>query len=94
MYQIEYHDKILEDLSRLTSTYKTRIRKAIEEKIVINPLVFGKPLRNSLKNVRSTRVGEYRIIFMIQGKKVKILAMAHRSIVYSVAKIRALKIGI
>jgi mRNA interferase RelE/StbE len=91
MYQIEYHEKISDDLSRLTSTPKTRIKKAVEEKLTNNPLIFGKPLQNSLKNVRSTRVGDYRIIFMIHGKKVKILAIGHRSIVYNIAKIRALR---
>ena len=91
MYQIEYHEKIVDDLARISETNKTRIRKAIESKLMLNPIIFGKPLQNSLRNFRSTRVGEYRIIFMVQGKKVRILNISHRSFVYSIAKIRAMR---
>ncbi len=58
------------------------IKKSIEEKLTTHPEVFGKPLRFSFKGHRTLRVGDYRIIFRIDGSRVKILVIAHRSIVY------------
>lgn len=59
-----------------------RIKKAIEEKLTTRPEIFGKPLRFSFKGHRSMRVGEYRVIFRIDKKTVKIVLIAHRSVVY------------
>lgn len=82
-YIIEYSALLNpKELSRFPKTDLQRIRKAIEEKLGTNPEVFGKPLRFSLKGHRSLRVGEYRVIFRIEGKTVKILLIAHRSVVY------------
>ena len=46
------------------------------------PEIYGKPLRSSLKGYRNLRIGDYRIIFRIEEKAVKVFAILHRSIVY------------
>lgn len=82
-FEITYHTTVVqEDIPRLSKTWKERIRDAIEEKLTQSPDFFGKPLRRSLKGYRKLRVGDYRIVFRIQGSKVLILAILHRSIVY------------
>lgn len=73
---------VKEDIPQLPETDKTRVRKAIEEKLRVSPEVFGKPLRQSLKGYRKLRVDDYRIIFRIEGDMVKIFYNAHRSVVY------------
>jgi len=45
-------------------------------------VLFGKPLRNSLKNHRALRFGKYRIIYKIISKDIFILAVAHRQNIY------------
>jgi mRNA interferase RelE/StbE len=79
-----FYEKVVvrEDIPRIASAWRQRIRGAIEEKLTSYPEVFGKPLRRSLKGYRKLRVGDYRIVFRIQGKKVLIFAILHRSVVY------------
>lgn len=73
MYEIEYHPLVLnDDVPVLSSEMAARIEDAIETKLIKAPELFGKPLRQSLKGYRRLRVSGYRIIYRIQGKKVKI----------------------
>lgn len=84
-FAITYHHKVVEeDIPRLSSSTRQRIRIAIEEKLSNQPEVFGKPLRTSLRGYRKLRVGDYRIIFRIEEQTIKILIIAHRSLVYKV----------
>ena len=82
-FNIIYHPLVLtEDLPELNKTVKSRIRLAIQDKLLNDPLTFGKPLRKSMKGYRRLRVGDYRVIFRIEGKFVKVLLIKHRSVVY------------
>lgn len=82
-YEILYHEAVVKkDIPPLADSIKEMIKNAIEQKLVTHPDVFGKPLRRSLKNYRKLRVGDYRVIFRIQSKQVKIMIIAHRSFVY------------
>lgn len=85
-FDIVYHlDVIEKDIPKLSPVDKNRIKKAIEEKLISSPEMFGKPLRHSLKGYRKLRVGDYRVIYRIEKLKVKIFCIAHRSIVYTKA---------
>ena len=82
MYLIEYLESVVrEDIPRLGSA-KSRIKKAIEEKLTRNPVEFGKPLRYSLKGCRRLRVGDFRVIYKIDGKTVLIVKIGHRKEIY------------
>jgi len=82
-FKILYHNKVVkEDIPKLSSAYRKRVKIAIEQRLTTEPETFGVPLRKSLKNYRKLRVGDYRVIFRIQGMKIKILIIAHRSVVY------------
>lgn len=82
-FEIIYHQQVVEeDIPRLTSLWKEKVRTAIEEKLSAFPETYGKPLRRSLKGYRKLRVGDYRIVFRIAESKVLIFAILHRSIVY------------
>ena len=82
-YEILYVDKVVKnDIPKISGMYKTRIKQAIETKLMTEPDLYGKPLRRSLKGYLKLRVGDYRIIFRIENRKVKIFAIAHRKIVY------------
>ena len=83
MFEILYHPKVVkEDITILPSAWRDKIRFAIEEKLTIAPDFYAKPLRRSLKGYRKLRVGDYRVVFRIQGEKIYILAILHRSVVY------------
>ena len=72
-FEILYHPLVIkEDILKISTADKNNIKKAIENKLAISPEIFGKPLRRSLKGYRKLRVGDYRVIYRIEGKKVKI----------------------
>lgn len=84
-YQIEYIDLVVkEDIPALPASARRLIKKAIEERLTIDPIGFGKPLRYSLKGHRRLRVSDYRIVYKIETptNKVIILAIKHRKDVY------------
>lgn len=83
-FSIHYaKDAVEKDIPLLPSTWKKKIKKAIEEKLTTSPELYGKPLRRSLKGYRKLRVGDYRVIFRIEKKKVLIFLIDHRSKVYT-----------
>ncbi len=82
-FSILYEKRVIkEDVACLSQATKIRIRKAIEEKLMISPEMYGKPLRGSLKPYWSLRVGDYRIIYTIKKKVVTVFIIGHRSKVY------------
>ncbi len=82
-FEIIYHETVVAvDIPHLAKEWRGKIRNAIEEKLTTSPDFFGKPLRRSLKGYRKLRVGDYRVIFRIQGTKVFVFAILHRSVVY------------
>src|SRR5579862_8061300 len=66
------------------ATQKT-LGKAMRERLEVDPVSFGKPLRYSLKGHRRLRVGDYRIVYRINDEKeiVTIVAVDHRKDIYS-----------
>lgn len=81
-FRVLYHHQVVEDdMHRLSTADRRRIQQAVEEKLAVNPNVFGKTLRRSLKGYRSLRSGNYRIVFRIENDSVKIFLIAHRSVV-------------
>ncbi len=69
VYKIEFHKNIPDDLKKISIPDRKTIKKAIERKLTLNPLEFGKPLQYSLKGLRRLRVGDYRVIFLIEKSK-------------------------
>ncbi len=89
IFEILYHNKVVkEDIPRLSLIWREKIRFAIEEKLTIAPDFYGKPLRRSLAGYRKLRVGDYRVVFRIQGDKVFVLAIMHRSVIYQKVNMR------
>jgi len=79
-----YHPAVkTEDLPAIPSNIKKRIKRAIEERLMTEPLKFGEPLRRSLKGYRKLRVGNYRIIYKITRDSIIVLKIGHRKEVYS-----------
>lgn len=84
-YQIEYLDSVVaEDIPLLPKSVRTLIKRAIEERLAIDPMGLGKPLRYSLKGHRRLRVGDYRIVYRIyhRARLVTIVVIKHRKDVY------------
>jgi len=76
-YRIEYAPNVeKEEIPALPKTVRAVIKKAIEERLVLDPVRFGKPLRYSLKGLRRV----YRVNLL--DNVVVIVMIKHRKDVY------------
>jgi mRNA interferase RelE/StbE len=84
-YTLRYHHLVKsEDLPRLDNPTKARIRKAIETRLLTAPEEYGEPLRRTLKGYWKLRVGDYRVVFTVEGDEITILGIRHRRDIYKV----------
>lgn len=84
-YFIEYLETVVKkDIPVLPKSAKALIKKAIEQRLMVDPIGFGKPLRYSLKGHRRLRISDYRVVYRIDvaNQKVIIVAIKHRRDVY------------
>jgi mRNA interferase RelE/StbE len=84
-YQLQYLEEVVvEHIPYLPQSAKILIKKAIEDRLTVDPIKFGKPLRYSLKGHRRIRVSDYRIIYRIDAEAhfVVIVAIKHRKDIY------------
>ena len=73
-YRIEYLESVVsEDIQSLSKDVRTRLRKAIEQKLTSHPVEFGKPLRYSLKGARRLRVDDWRVVYTIEPPDVVLI---------------------
>jgi mRNA-degrading endonuclease RelE of RelBE toxin-antitoxin system len=70
MWKIVYRKSVRKDLKRISPDVRDILRRAIEERLMIDPVRFGIPLRRTLKRLMKLRVGDYRIIYSILKKTV------------------------
>ena len=83
MFSVRYDKRVRDDIALLSATAQRRIKNAIEEKLTTRQELFGKPLRYSLLGFRSLRVGDYRVVYLIENnKEVFVVLIAHRRDVY------------
>lgn len=89
-WRIEYHPKAEKEISQLGPPIRERIRRAIEQ-LRENPRR-GKPLIGRLEGFRSRRIGDYRIVYLIEEqtdpKRILILHVGPRGGAYPQAERR------
>ena len=82
-YKLKYHPDIRKsDLPKIDTNNKNMIKRAIEERLVNQPEMYGKPLQRTLKGYWKLRVGDYRVVFRISSNEIHILGIIHRKEVY------------
>jgi len=69
-------------MPRINQKMRERIRKAIESRLMTAPQKYGLPLKKSLGGYWKIRVGDYRIVFKVEGEIVYVLAIRHRKKIY------------
>ena len=86
---IKYHPKVKsEDIPRLSYNIAVRIENAIRNRLMVNPRKYGFYLRGTLSGYRKLRVGDWRIIYRIVDKEIRIIAIGNRKDVYKFANTR------
>ncbi len=75
---------IREDIPLLSKVMRVRVNAAVNQKLAVHPLTFGKPLQGSLRGHRRLRVGDWRVVYRADSAThvVIILKIAHRREVY------------
>lgn len=88
-YSIVHHPLVVtKDIPQLDAFWRREIRDAVRSKLTAKPEIYGIPLSHTLKGFRKLRVGDYRVIYQVVGKKVRTLIIDHRSRVYKKAEKR------
>jgi mRNA-degrading endonuclease RelE of RelBE toxin-antitoxin system len=79
-FQVVYHRDVVDrDIPALPKTARLRIRKAIEDRLMTEPIQYGKPLRFDLSGHRRIRVGDYRVVYSVDERKLQVFVVAIRN---------------
>ncbi len=84
MWKIKYKKSIKKDLKKISKENQTLIRRAIEDKLMVDPVKFGAPLQRNLKGLKKLRVGNFRVVYELKRKQVivHVIKIGHRKEVY------------
>ena len=94
MFRLSYHPDVpADDIAILNGDVRTRIRKAVESRLTRAPQDYGKPLMGNLRGYWSLRVGDYRVVYRIESKEVRVIQIAHRRDAYQAGILEARKRG-
>ena len=80
----------LSDLPNLDAPIRSRIISDMAKKLRKNPVAYTKPLSGTLRNMRSLRVGSYRVVFSVEEEiiTVHVIAIGHRADIYDLVNRR------
>lgn len=82
-YTVKYHPDVKSvDLPPINLKMRERIRRAIESRLMTAPQEYGLPLRKTLRGYWKLRVGDYRVVFKVEGEVVYVLGIRHRKNIY------------
>ncbi len=80
-YNLVYTRRAEKDIKKLDSSIKGRIGNALL-KFQDNPLLYSDKLSDPALGTYKFRIGDYRVIFDIEGNDVVILRVGHRREIY------------
>jgi len=83
VYKVEYARGVVKDLKALPKEIRQKALKIVEKILATDPRM-GKPLTGPYKGLWKYRIGDYRIIYAIEDKRlvVFVLRIRHRKDVY------------
>ena len=82
-YNVIIEDKVKkEDLPFIPRANAIQILRAIEDRLAVDPVGCGKPLRHNLKGSWRLRVGDWRILYRVKGEVVTVYAIDLRRDAY------------
>jgi mRNA interferase RelE/StbE len=81
IYKLIYTQRAIRDINKLETNFKERIGKTLL-RYQANPFKHAEPLSDSNLGSYRFRVGNYRIIFDVEGDKIIILRVGHRKEIY------------
>lgn len=83
MYRLEIDERAIKEFKRLTPKIRRKIAEKLDFYIQLeNPLVFAKRLKDFEAGEYRFRMGDYRIVFDVIEKTIKIMRVGHRREIY------------
>lgn len=78
------HDRrvLREDMPGIPPANRAQIARAVSERLTVDPTGLGKPLTGEFKGLRRLRVGDWRVIYKVNGQTVTIRAIRRRRDAY------------
>ena len=80
-YRLVYTRKAIRDIGRLDAVVKKRIGATLL-RFKDNPLEYAERLTNSELGTYRFRIGDYRVIYDIEGNDIVVLRTGHRKEIY------------
>ena len=80
-YSLAYTRRAVTDIGRLDAKIKKRIGNALLH-FIDSPLRYAEPLTDSDLGSYRFRIGDYRVIFDIEGNDIVVLRVGHRKEIY------------
>jgi mRNA interferase RelE/StbE len=80
-YRLVYTRRAVRDISKLERSVKERIKKSLE-KYAEEPFSYARKMADPTLGTYRFRIGEYRVVFDIEGDELVILRLGHRSEIY------------
>lgn len=83
-FKVEYDIEIEKKLEKIPKNIRDRFRSAIEQRLMVALLDYGKPLTREWRDHRRLRVGDYRVIYKVYEETVVvfIVEIDHRKEIY------------
>ncbi len=81
IYEYIYTKRAIRDIERLDSKIKERIGKTLL-RYGMDPLKFADKITDSDLGTYRFRIGDYRVIFDIEGNQLVVLRVGHRKEIY------------
>ena len=82
-YETLFHPEFPDDIRRFPANVRERILSAVETRLGKAPDQYGQRLRQSLQGYWKLRVGDYRVVYAIVGREVRVYGVMHRRDVYA-----------
>ena len=81
IYRLVYTQRAVKDIQRLEKRIKERIGKTLLQ-FEADPLAHAKALTNHSMGTYRFRIGNYRVIFDLEGADIVVLRVGHRREIY------------
>ena len=81
MFKLIYTQRSIRDLRKLDDSTKLRIGKALL-RFQENPLNYAEKITDPILGSYRFRIGDYRVIFDLEGDEIVILRVGHRRDIY------------
>ncbi|MBI4212470.1 MAG: type II toxin-antitoxin system RelE/ParE family toxin [Deltaproteobacteria bacterium] len=80
-FELVYTKRAVDDINELDPIAKKRLGKKLLL-LAENPLKYSKKLKNTDLGSYRYRIGDYRVVFDVDGRKIVVLRVGHRREIY------------